>query len=166
MLSAHAKCGLPPRAVSTRTIAHALMSHTRRRRRRRRKGQRPLSCRGSTMATPDCAACRKIISKGGTQCWQCRGSANAANAAKAAAAHAAAMHTAPMHTAPLHTARKAIAVTGGGRVGSCAQGGDLNEMLGIAPARLTIALQVNGADALHDKLASASLSDARASPQN
>ena len=67
-----------------------------------------------------------------------------------------------MHTAPLHTARKAIAVTGGGRVGSCAQGGDLNEMLGIAPARLTIALQVNGADALHDKLASASLSDARA----
>ena len=158
MLSAHAKCGLPPCAVSTRTIAHALMSHTRRRRRRRRKGQRPFSCRGSTMATPDCAACRKIISKGGTQCWQCRGTANAA---KAAAAHAAAVHTAPMHTAPLHTARKAIAVTGGGRVGSCAQGGDLNEMLGIAPARLTIALQVNGADALHDKLASASLSDAR-----
>ena len=81
---------------------------------------------------------------------------------KAAAVHAAAVHTAPMHTAPLHTARKAIAVTGGGRVGSCAQGGDLNEMpMGIAPARLTIALQVNGADGLHDKLASASLSDAR-----
>ena len=144
MLSAHAKCGLPPRAVSTRTIAHALMSHTRRRRRRRRKGQRPLSCRGSTMATPDCAACRKIISKGGTQCWQCRGTANAA---KAAAAHAAAVHTAPMHTAPLHTARKAIAVTGGGRGGSCAQGGLNAELLGIAPARLTIALHVSGADA-------------------
>ena len=56
--------------------------------------------------------------------------------------------------------------TGGGRGGSCAQGGLNAELLGVAPARLTIALQVNGADALHDKLASASLSDARASPQN
>ena len=64
--------------------------------------------------------------------------------------------------------RKApIAATGGGRGGSCVQGGRLEEeMLGIAPTRLTITLQVSGADALHDKLASASLSDARASPQN
>ena len=44
---------------------------------------------------------------------------------------------------------------------SCAQGGLNEEMLGIAPAHLTIALQVSGADALHNKLASASLSDAR-----
>ena len=58
--------------------------------------------------------------------------------------------------------RKApIAATGGGRGGSCAQGGLNEELLGIAPARLTIALQVSGADALHNKLASASLSDAR-----